>query len=305
MNWERVFTSPPPNTGWVLGANDAVVVHRAAIDEFHCAVEELPAGAFEVGPVGLQSVNREAVGPAFARLKGAAEGARSAAVIVPTSWLRSFLIDIDRPPRKEEELHEVVRWRLKKLLPVAPTDLRLSVVRQPEHAGQRRLLVMAGIERAMRAIESNFKAIGVEVGLITTRLFALVPRGAGAVRPSLVIQHEESFLSLLLLTEGAPRLLRAKPLALSNQGAGPVLREVGRTLGFIRDSLGISSEIEVKLTAENAEIDGELRGWLADKEGLVPMVEKAAPPCGPTTVVSRVGAARLAPAVAVVTGELR
>jgi len=305
MNWERIFTSPPPNTGWVLGTTDAVVVHRVAGDEIHCAAEDLPAGAFEVGPVGIQAVNSEAIGPALARLKGAAEGARSAAVIVPTSWLRSFLIDVDRLPRKEEELLDVVRWRLKKLLPVAPADLRLSIVRQPETEGQRRLLVMAGIERAMDAIESAFKNIGVEVGLITTRLFALVPRGAGAVRPCLVIQHEESFLSLFLLAEGVPRLLRTKPLAVSGQVAGTVLREAGLTLGFIRDSLGLSSEIEVKLTCQSSDIDGELRGWLAEQDGLLPSVEEAAPPCGPTTVVNRLGAAKLAPAVAVVRGELR
>jgi len=305
MNWEPLFTSPPPNTGWVLGATDAVVVHRAANDEFHCAVEGMPADAFEVGPVGLQAVKSEAIGPALAKLKGAAEGARSAAVIVPTSWLRSFLIDVDRPPRKEEELHDVVRWRLKKLLPVTPTELRLSVIRQPEIAGQRRLLVMAGIERAMGAIESAFTAIGVEVGLITTRLFALVPRGAGAVRPSLVIQHEENFLSLLLLTEGVPRLIRTKPLALADVGAGTALRELRLTLGFIRDTIGVSPEIEVKLACESRQIDDELRGWLAKQEGLVSLVEKPVPPCGPTTVVNRLGAARLAPAMAVVTGELR
>ena len=288
-----------------MGATDAVVVHRAAGDEIHCAAEDLPEGAFEVGPVGLQSVNSEAIGPALARLKGAAEGAKSAAVIVPTSWLRSFVIDVDRPPRKEEELRDVVRWRLKKLLPVAPTELRLSIVRLPEIEGQRRLLVMAGIERAMGAVESAFERIGVEVGLITTRLFALVPRGAGVVRPSLVIQHEESFLSLLLLTEGVPRLLRTKPLALSDLGAGTVLREVGLTLGFIRNNLVLSSEIEVKLTCESPGIDDELRGWLTERDGLVPLVEAAFPPCGPTTVVDRLGAARLAPAVAVVRGELR
>ncbi len=305
MNWERVFTSPPPNTGWVLGATDAVVVHRAAGDEIHCAAEDLPTGAFEVGPVGLQSVSKEAVEPAFARLKGAAEGARSAAVIMPTSWLRSFLIDVDRPPRKEDELRDIVRWRLKKLLPVAPTELRLSIVRLPEVDGQKRLLVLAGIERAMDAIESAFNAIGVEVGLITTRLFALVPRGAGTVRPSLVVQHEESFLSLLLLTDGVPRLLRTKPLALADRSPATVLREIGLTTGFIRDSLGLKSEIDVKLTCENPVVDAELRNWMAGQDGLAPLAEKAMPPCGPTTVVDRVGAARLAPAAAVVSGELR
>ena len=98
MNWDRLFTSPPPTTAWVLKTSEAVVVHRAAT-EIHAAVEDLPAGGFRVGPVGLQSVDQEAVGEVLARLKGAAEGAATAAVIVPTSWLRSSLVEVDRVPR--------------------------------------------------------------------------------------------------------------------------------------------------------------------------------------------------------------
>jgi hypothetical protein len=305
MNWERLITSPPPNTGWTLGATDAIVVHRTKGGELHCAAEELPDGGFEVGPVGLQAMDSEVVVPAFARLKGAAEGAQTAAVIVPTGWLRSFLIEIDRVPRKESELHELVRWRLKKLLPVAPTDLRLSVVPLPETGGKRPLLVMAGVERAMAAIEATFSSIGIEVGLITTRLFAIVPRNAGANRPILVVQHEESFLSLLLLSEGVPRILRTKPLAADGDSRGTVLRETGLTLGFIRDKLGVEGPIEVKLSCEDPDMDPLLREWLAAQEGLAPAPDGVVPPCGPTTVASRVGPVRIAPAAAVVMGELR
>jgi len=305
MNWERLITSPPPNTGWTLGATDAIVVHRTKGGELHCAAEELPDGGFEVGPVGLQAMDSEVVVPAFARLKGAAEGAQTAAVIVPTGWLRSFLIEIDRVPRKESELHELVRWRLKKLLPVAPTDLRLSVVPLPETGGKRPLLVMAGVERAMAAIEATFSSIGIEVGLITTRLFAIVPRNAGANRPILVVQHEESFLSLLLLSEGVPRILRTKPLAADGDSRRTVLRETGLTLGFIRDKLDVEGPIEVKLSCEDPDMDAQLREWLAAQEGLAPAPDGVVPPCGPTTVASRVGPVRIAPAAAVVMGELR
>jgi len=305
MNWERLITSPPPKTGWTLGATDAIVVHRTKGGELHCASEELPDGGFEVGPVGLQAMDPNVVVPIFAKLKGAAEGAKTAAVIVPTGWLRSFLIEIDRVPRKESELHDVVRWRLKKLLPVAPTDLRLSVVPLPETGGKKPLLVMAGVERAMAAIEETFSSIGIEVGLITTRLFAIVPRNAGAGRPTLVIQHEESFLSLLLLSEGVPRVLRTKPLAADGDSQGTVLRETGLTLGFIRDKLSVEGPIAVKLSCEDPDMDAQLREWLAAQEGLAPAPDGVSPPCGPTTIVSRIGPARIAPAAAVVMGELR
>ena len=305
MNWEQFLTSPPPSTGWVFDSEMVAIAHRSKTQEIHCAAEDLPADSLAVGPVGLQAIHDDVLGPVLARLKGAAEGTGTAAVIVPTGWLRSFLIDVDRLPRREDELSDVVRWRLKKLLPIPPAELRLAVIRLPESEGQRRLLVMTGIERAMAAIETCYSAIGIEVGLITTRLFALVPRLTGVTLPTLVIQHEESFLSLLLLVDGVPRLLRTKPLPLSDGDGKTVLREATLTLGFIRDAVGVEGEIEVRLNSERPEMDAMMRGWLADQTGLVPAAEMVGPPCGPTTVVDRLGAARLAPALAVVSGELR
>jgi len=305
MNWERFLTSPPPSTGWVFDSEMVAVAHRSKTQEIHCAAEDLPDDGLDVGPVGLQAVHGEALGPVLARLKGVAEGTGTAAVIVPTGWLRSFLIDVDRLPRREDELADVVRWRLKKLLPIPPTELRLAIIRLPESEGQRRLLVMTGIERAMAAIEACYSAIGIAVGLITTRLFALVPRLVRVTLPTLVIQHEESFLSLILLVDGVPRLLRTKPLPPNDGDGKTVLREAMLTLRYIRESVGIDGEIEVRLNSERPEMDATMRGWLADQTGLVPAAEIAGPPCGPTTVVSRLGAARLAPALAVVSGELR
>jgi len=305
MNWERFLTSPPPSTGWVFDSEMVAVVHRSKTQELHCAAEDLSSDAVDVGPVGLQAIHEEVMAPVLAKLKGAAEGAGTAAVVVPTGWLRNFLIDVDRLPRREDELLDVVRWRLKKLLPIPPTELRLSVVRVPETDGQRRLLVMAGIERAMAAIEACYSAIGVEVGLITTRLFALVPHLTENTIPTLVMQHEESFLSLLLLVDGVPRFLRTKPLPSNDDGGKTVLREATLTLGFVRESMGVDGEIAVRLNSERPEMDSMMRVWLADQTGLVPAPEAVGPPCGPTTVVDRLGAARLAPALAVVSGELR
>jgi len=305
MNWEQFLTSPPPSTSWVFDSEMVALAHRSKTGEIHCASEHLPASGLDVGPVGLQAVHKQALAPVLAKLKGVAEGSDSGAVIVPTSWLRSFLLDVDRPPRREEELDDVVRWRLKKLLPVPPTDLRLSVVRLPGADGQRRLLVMAGIERAMAGIEACYSSIGIEVGLITTRLFALIPRLGGVTRPMLVVQHEEGFLSLCLLVDGEPRLLRTKPLARGDSDGASVLREASLTLGFIRESVGVEGQIEVKLSCERPEMDAIVRSWLVEQQDLVPAAEAAVPPCGPSTVVDRLGAACLAPALAVVSGELR
>ncbi len=305
MNWESLLTSPPPATAWDLGGEDVAVVHRTGPGEFHCAVEDVPEGAFEVGPVGLQAVDREAVAPVFTRLKGAAEGTSTAAVVVPTSWMRAFLLEADRLPRKENEVQDVIRWRLKKLLPVAPTELRLSVVRLPEVGGRRQVLVLAGIERAVASLETTFNTIGIQPGLITTRLFSLVPRTSSSDHPLLLIQLEPAFLSLMLLVGGTPRLLRTKPLSPMAAVGRSIERELRLNLEFIRDKIGLGGEIEVKLVCDDPVLDGELRRWMGELPQLAPFVEPSPPPCGPSTVAGRLGAARLAPALAVVTGEVR
>ncbi len=305
MNWERFLTSPPPATAWDLGGENVAVVHRTGPGEFHCAVEDVPEGAFEVGPVGLQAVDREVVAPVFTRLKGAAEGTSTAAVVVPTSWMRAFLLEADKLPRKESEVHDVIRWRLKKLLPVAPTELRLSVVRLPEVWGHRRVLILAGIERAVASLENTFNTIGIQPGLITTRLFALVPRTPSSDRPLLLIQLEPAFLSLMLLDGGTPRLLRTKPLSPMAAVGRSIERELRLNLEFIRDKIGLGGEIEVKLVCDDPVLDIELRRWVAELPQLAPFVGPPTPLCGPSTVAGRLGAARLEPALAVVTGEVR
>jgi len=305
MNWERLLTSPPPATAWDLGATEAAVVHRTGPGALHCAREDVPPGAFEVGPVGLQAVDREAIAPILTRLKGAAEGTSTAAVIVPTSWMRAFLLEADKLPRKESEIHDVVRWRLKKLLPVAPAELRLSVVKLPEVTGRKQIVVLAGIERAVASLESTFNTIGIQPGLITTRLFALIPRSSTGNRPLLLVQLEPAFLSLILVVGGVPRLLRTKPLSPMAAVVDSIVRELRLNLEYIRGTIGFRGEIEVKLVCDDAPLDAALRGWMAEQDEISPFVEMPLPPCGPSAVVDSLGTARLAPAVAVVSGEVR
>ena len=73
-------------------------------------------------------MDRKGLQEVLARLQERVAGCRRAAVIVPTAWVRTHLMDFDELPRRSLELDDVVRWRLKKLLPVLPSELRVSVV---------------------------------------------------------------------------------------------------------------------------------------------------------------------------------
>jgi hypothetical protein len=121
----------------------------------------------------------------------------------------------------------------------------------------------------------------------------------------MVIQLEPGFLSLILLIAGTPRLLRTKPLSPAAAVGESIIRELRLNLEFVRDAIGLGGEIDVKLVCDDPSIETEVRQWVAGQHQLVPYVTPLTFRCGPSTVANRIGAARLAPAIAVVTGGVR
>jgi hypothetical protein len=197
----------------------------------------------------------------------------------------------------------MVRWRLKKLLPVAPSSLRLATVAQPPVGDDRRLLVLVGVERALATLEEAFESVGVSPGVITPRIFSVID-AASAPSPLLVIQHERGFLSILLLVGDQPRMVRTKPLAGNDWVV--VERELGLTLGFIRTFLGIEDGLTVAVSVEDAGLGEHVKRWIASDELLTGA--EAPPPSmalDGTAIRDRVGAHRLDPVVNVISGGVR
>ena len=84
---------------------------------------------------------------------------------------------------------------------------------------------------------------------------------------------------MLLLVGGVPPVVEDETPATQRHGDGKaVLREATLTLGFIRESVGVDGEIEVRLNSERPGMDAMMRGWLADQTGLVPAAEMVGPP---------------------------
>ena len=72
--------------------------------------------------------------------------------------------------------------------------------------------------------------------------------------------------------------------------------------GGVVDLLAVDGHLVV---CDDGLLDAELRSWIVEQDVISPSVDKPLPPCGPSAIVDRLGAARLAPAVAVVNGEVR
>lgn len=303
MKISELTTSPPPATGWSLDAAMAAVVRRPGKGELRCAAVDIPEATFEVGPVGLQSVDEEKLRPVLARLQDEVEGTKRAAVVVPTGWLRTHMLEFEQLPRRQADIREMVLWRLKKLLPVAPTSLRLATVTQPSSGDSRRLLILVGVERAIAGLESVFESVGVSPGLISPRVFA-VADGRGAVSSVLAVQQESGFLSIMLLVDDQPKVVRTKPLPDNDWSV--VERELSLTLGFVRANLGIEGDLEVGASVENEMLADRLKGWIAASDTLSPAdAASQSMAFDGTAIRDRVGSFRIDPVVNMMSGGVR
>jgi len=299
MKLPPILQSPPPSVAWSIDGEIVAAVRRDRRGAVTGASQEVPAGTFEVGPVGLQSVDPARLEPVVRSLQERLSGASRAAVVLPSGWLRSHLLDFEQLPRKRGEVEDVLRWRLKRLLPVPPTELRIAWSQAAAGDSARRLVTAVGYRKAMDTLEEVLLTAGVQPGLITSRLLAVASRPGAGEGARLLVQGEPGFVSLLLAEGGVPRLLRTKPIE-SAQSASAVDRELGLALHYIRDALGVGGPIDVTVTAEDPEIEAVVADFVVRHDSLRP-APAAAPEGLDPTLVGPVGAARLLP-LWVVTG---
>ena len=174
------------------------------------------------------------------------------------------------------------------------------MIPQPPTDSGRRLLILVGVERAMESLESVFESVGVSPGIITPRVFA-VAEGSEMVPRILAIQQENGFLSIMLLIDDTPYLVRTKPLPVDDWAV--VERELSLTMGFVETSLEINEGLNVGISMESDILADRVKDWVASSGKLSPIVKP--PPSlafDGTAIRDRVGTFRLDPVVNVMSG---
>ncbi len=266
MNLRSLLGTPSPAHAFSPGDDQLVYARLSGPRDALVQVERTPVapGWFRLGPVGLLHVDRQALagalGPLLRRLE---KPPRQASLVVPNAWTRSVAVETDGLPRRRDEAEEVVRWRLKKLLPCRPEDVRLDFT-PGGHDG--RMLVMLALDRPLSAVEEVFAAAGVALGRVEPAALALTALLPASPTPVLLAAVEEHALGLVVLNGGKPVLLRHKPLPADTQRAEQFMaREITRTIAHAREQERLTGPILVWLAVTDGELGSEVERW-ADGE---------------------------------------
>lgn len=210
------------------------------------------------GPVGNPAVLADAVRTLVQRLGGRPT---QLSVVLPDAWARGMTVELGELPDDPALANEVLRFRLRKLVPFRIDELRVSAAPIERLAGQEeplRVLALLAAESVCSAVEQAFHDAGCRVGqLVPAALARLDALAAGDRLPGLaaVAAVEPEGFTLVFARDGAPVLWRQKSFTegLPDEDRARLLRaELRLTRTFLVDRLGGESLSAALLTAPPA-----------------------------------------------------
>ena len=261
MKIRELLETPPPVHAFTAAEDRLVYGRLDGRRQALVRVERAPlAGDWcRLGPVGLLQVDKAALAAALENLARQLKPAPAlASFVAPNAWVRSVVIDAEELPRRRQEADDIVRWRLKKLLPCRPEDVRLDYV--PGREG--RMLVVLALDRPLAVVEETFAAAGVHLGRIEPAALALTALLPSSPTPILLAAVDERALALVVLVEGRPVLMRNKALpADPARAASFVTKELGRTLAHAREQERMTAPVDIWLAAGDPVTAAEVERW--------------------------------------------
>lgn len=239
----------------------------------------LPPDVFGSGPLGGGLGNVTAFEGAVEELLGTEPGSvDQASLVLPDEWIRLAFLEVQDLPSGRRARDEVLRWKLKRAVPVPVEDLRLSVIERPSRdEDPHRLLVGFARERLLAGMEDAFEARGIRIGRIvnsTEAVFSLLLGDRVESEPWSLVSVGSARYTLAFARGGDLALFRSKTFdAAADPGRihATVLQDLRLTRGFILEQLGGETIREVVLVAPRAERE-VWSSWIEEGFGVAPRI---------------------------------
>ncbi len=243
---------PRPVPPHVFALDDAALTFAAfgrgeaglELRELHA--EPLDAGAWVAAAPGRAPATANAFAERVAALlERASAPVRQASLVLPDDWLRAVFVEHGELPRQADERDEVLRFKLRRLVPFRPEELRLELLPARALAGQqepRRSLVGFANELALARFEEGFARHGVELGQIVS---------AGTAMSTALLARQPAGDLLLLATANGSFLLSGwsggEPIVYRQKALAPEWDEATRREVLVRELRLTQAFVEERL----------------------------------------------------------
>lgn len=242
------------------------------LEEYHAV--PLPAGTLAGGALGGPITDAGALGDAVrSLLSRSGSRVHRATLVLPDAWARGMTIDLDTPlPDSPALALEVLRYRMRKIVPFRADELRIAATPIAPLAGQQegvRMLALLAAENVCAGFEAAFGALGIRIGQVTSstlaRLGALGDGDRLAGLSALASVEAEGF-TLVFARAGSPVLWRQKAFTegLSDADRARLLgAELRLTRTFLAERLA-GEALETALLSAPSEVESFWKSVLED-----------------------------------------
>ena len=196
----------------------------------------LPAGTFSPGAVSPTVENEAAITDAGRRIKMDAGRIDRVGVLLPDPWFRLNLLELPNLPGGRSEADELVRWNLRRTMPIPPHELRVAYAQVSRNGSAPRVLVASALEKTMGDIERALGASGIEVSMIEATGLnvwnAILAREQSIAGDRLFVYVREHDFTTAVFHNGEPVFLRSRNLS----GERRVEQEMKLSASYLRTS---------------------------------------------------------------------
>ncbi len=208
-------------------------------------IEALPEGVLRAS---FFKTNFQSVDPLLAAIRRGRKKLGSAssktALLLPEITQKTFSFSFETLPMSQSEREQLIRFRIKKQLPLIPDDAKISYDVFPAASSPGARVVASTVHRAViEEYENLFDKAGMKVKMISTPVLGLINLlRYETTSDFLLLNVEEEAFSLAAVIKGEFALYRQKPFGFESPGEdetrikiATVVQEIENTMNFIED----------------------------------------------------------------------
>jgi Tfp pilus assembly PilM family ATPase len=225
----------------------------------------LPADTFVPSVVTPELANEAALTETLRRVKLEAGRVNKASLLLPDGWFRMNIFELQSLPERQVEADAMIRWSLKRTMPIDPSTLRVAHEVIGRTAGHPQVLVISAVEKTLAAIERVFEAAGIEVVLIEPVGLniwnAVAVREQATARDRIFFYIREGDFTTAVFRGSQPLFIRSRNL----NSQRTLHQEIKLSASYLRDTVRTEA-IEHCYVSGNV-VDGALADEIAQEFG--------------------------------------